>query len=347
MNLSESTIQARAIEADRRQYILLFVSYVSGGVMALYGLRHLLGDSTVLGSFLLATSLAFFVNMVCFHRWHRIELTSLVLALLVAGFVLTLSWHGGHQNTALYWVFPFPAILFGLLGLRNAVIGNGLILFALSTLLMFPEWRRADYTAAETSRFLASVTIVIVVSWVNEYFRERNHNQMNALQRTREHQANTDPLTRLPNRRFIDAVFRRGLPMQAGELLPLGVVMCDIDRFKALNDSFGHQVGDRVLEQVAALFPQTLRRQDIACRTGGEEFLLILPQTGYRDAFSVAEKVRTALTDKPFTVDGHPHRVSASFGVAVCRDTQGFDAAVEQADQCLYRSKQAGRNKVS
>lgn len=347
MQWFDSTVQARAIDADRRHYILLFVSYITGGVMAVYGLRHLIAGNALLATILLGTSAAFVLTAIYHHRSGRLERASVIQAVLVAGFVLVLVWHGGYQNTALYWVFPFPAVLFGLLGTRQALIGNGLILLILSAMLFRPEWIRADYPLAESTRFLASLAIVVLACWFNEYFRERSHNHMSALQRTREEQANTDPLTRLPNRRFIDASLRPGLINHAEAYLPLGAIMCDIDHFKALNDRFGHREGDEILRQVGELFRRVVRRQDIACRTGGEEFLIFLPQTDYRDACAVAEKIRARFAETKFEVRGRNHRVTASFGVSTCPTAQALDAAVEEADRLLYRSKQAGRNKVS
>lgn len=347
MTMFESSNQAHKIDNDRRKYILSFVSYISGAVILFYGLRHLLLGNIVLALILLGTAIAFLLA-VGYYRWSRdIERACLVEAGLVASFVLALVYHGGYENTALYWVFPFPAVLFGLLGVRNAVIGNTLILLGLAIMLFTPDLIRAQYRPEETSRFFASVVIVVIVSWINDYFRERSHQKMNVLQATREKQANTDPLTLLPNRRFIDSHLGRDLAHRPEEFLPMGVVMCDIDHFKRLNDQFGHHTGDLVLKQVAAHFRAALRRQDIACRTGGEEFLLLLPKTDLNDARLVAEKVRDQLAGQPFSIKGREHSITASFGVAVCETADALGPSVEQADELLYRSKQSGRNKVT
>lgn len=347
MTIFESSNQAHKIDNDRRKYILSFVSYISGGVIFFYGLRHLFLGDIVLSLILLSAAIAFLLA-VGYYRWSRnIERACLIEAGLVASFVLALVYHGGHANTALYWVFPFPAILFGLLGVRNAVIGNALILLALAAMLFIPDLIHAQYRPVETSRFFASVVIVVMVSWINDYFRERSHQKMNVLQVTREKQANTDPLTLLPNRRFIDSHLSRDLTHRPEEFLPMGVVMCDIDHFKRLNDQFGHHTGDLVLKLVAEHFRTALRRQDVACRTGGEEFLLLLPKTDLNDARLVAEKVRNQLARQPFIIKGKEHPITASFGVTVCETADALGSSVEKADALLYRSKQSGRNKVT
>lgn len=347
MILFESNNQGHKIDNDRREYILSFVSYISGAVILFYGLRHLMLDNTGLALLLLSASTAFLLTRGYYHWCKNIERACLVEAVLVALFVLALVYHGGYANTALYWVFPFPAILFGLLGVRNAVIGNTLILLLMGTMLFVDGLIPAQYRPEETSRFFASVVIVVMVSWINDYFRERSHQKMDVLQATREKQANTDPLTLLPNRRFIDSHLGRDLAHRPEEFLPMGVVMCDIDHFKRLNDQFGHHTGDLVLKQVAEHFRKALRRQDIACRTGGEEFLLLLPKTDLNDARLVAEKVREQLASHPFIIKGREHPITASFGASVCETADALEPAVEQADELLYRSKQSGRNKVS
>ncbi|WP_027328110.1 GGDEF domain-containing protein [Marinimicrobium agarilyticum] len=347
MILFESDSQGHKIDNDRREYILSFVSYISGAIILFYGLRHLMLKNTSLALILLSASTAFLLT-VGYYRWSKnIERACLIEALLVALFVLALVFHGGYANTALYWVFPFPAILFGLLGVRNAAIGNTLILVLLAIMLFVDGLIPAQYRPEETSRFFASVVIVVMVSWINDYFRERSHQKMDVLQATREKQANTDPLTLLPNRRFIDSHLGRDLAHRPEEFLPMGVVMCDIDHFKRLNDQFGHHTGDLVLKQVAEHFRKALRRQDIACRTGGEEFLLLLPKTDLNDARLVAEKVRDQLARQPFIIKEKEHPITASFGVTVCETADALASSVEQADELLYRSKQSGRNKVS
>lgn len=346
MTFFESQTQAQNVDKDRRQYILSFVSYISGTVILLYGLPHLMSGNVALASLLLGTSLTFLLTVVYYHRTGDIDLACKIEALLVVGFVLTLIYHGGYRNTALYWIFPFPLILFGLLGVRNALISNAVVLLAIAVMLFAPDWIRAEYRVEETTRFYASLVITVIAAGINDYFRERSHHKMSALQLSREQQANTDPLTLLPNRRFIDASLQRQMNRTPEEFLPLGVVMCDIDHFKQLNDQFGHQAGDHVLREVARLFRKTLRRQDIACRTGGEEFLIFLPRTELVDVRIVAEKVRVQLAKTVFPIKGKAHRITASFGTTVCHNTGELSAAVERADEQLYNAKKSGRNQV-
>ncbi len=346
MNVFESPLQAQKVDKDRRQYILSFVSYITGTVILIYGLPHLVAGNIALAMILLSTSIAFLLTVAYYRRTGNIGRACTVEALLVIGFVLALVYHGGYQNTALYWVYPFPVILFGLLGVRRAIFGNTIVLAVIAMMLFLPDWIPAKYRDEEATRFFASLVVVVMAAGINDYFRERSHHKMSALQMSREQQANTDPLTLLPNRRFIDASFEPQLARMPEEFLPLGVVMCDIDHFKRLNDQFGHQAGDEVLKLIARLFSKTLRRQDIACRTGGEEFLIFLPRTELADVRIVAEKVRAQLANNVFPIKGEEQTVTASFGITVCENPADLSAAVETADERLYRAKKNGRNRV-
>ncbi|MBU2277352.1 MAG: GGDEF domain-containing protein [Gammaproteobacteria bacterium] len=258
-----------------------------------------------------------------------------------------LVYQGGYENTALYWVFPFPAIIFGLLGSKVGLQINGLLMLILGVMLYQPHLLVAQYKDAEISRFLASMATVIAVGWINEHFRERSHNAMELLQRSKETQANTDALTHLANRRFVDEVLPQHFALQPEHFFPLAVIIADLDHFKHINDSFGHDQGDLVLQQIAMLFRQKLRTEDIACRYGGEEFLLLLPKTSLKDAMRVADKIRAGIAQRRLLTD-HPDLViTCSFGVAMAQNDIEFLQTIKLADQRLYLSKSNGRNQVN
>jgi diguanylate cyclase (GGDEF)-like protein len=163
--------------------------------------------------------------------------------------------------------------------------------------------------------------------------------------REAEARAATDPLTGLPNRRYFDEfcglLARR---RRAGDAV--GVLMIDIDRFKALNDNFGHTVGDQVLRAVAGAIAAAVRDDDVPARVGGEEFAVLLRNPGDGVAAEVGERVRQAVGALDLRNHG-VDRVSVSVGVAVA---QGADEAigqiVDRADRALYRAKRTGRDKV-
>ncbi|MEW6513242.1 MAG: diguanylate cyclase [Pseudomonadota bacterium] len=158
----------------------------------------------------------------------------------------------------------------------------------------------------------------------------------------------TDVLTGLPNRRYAIEFFRREWLAANRSKRPLGCMLVDVDNFKAINDSYGHDVGDIVLKQVAQAIKSGLRAQDVVCRTGGDEFTVICPDTDLRAALVCAERVRREVVDLKFA-NGIAHLTcSLSIGVAV-RDvgTGDIDALLKRADEGVYLAKQRGRNRVA
>lgn len=335
------------IDSKRKRYILMFVCYITSTIMILYGFKNIQSDNPLLPTILFGTALAFCLNIFWFQVSKRLNQACFVEALLVGIFVVALVYQGGYNNTALYWVFPFPAILFGLLGIRYATIFNLALFLILAVFLFNPDLLLAQYKDAESSRFLASLLIVMAVCFLNESFHERSYHAWDLLQQSKDIQANTDSLTQLANRRFIDTHFEAALNQEPEAFLPLGIVMCDIDHFKAINDNFGHHKGDEVLIALAEQFRMHLRHQDFACRNGGEEFLLLLPKTNFTDTKAVAEKIRRSLAVQRYLVVDGPESITASFGIAVCNTPTEFISALKMADERLYQSKRNGRNQVS
>jgi len=154
-----------------------------------------------------------------------------------------------------------------------------------------------------------------------------------------------DGLTGIFNRRFFELRIAEELERARRFNTGMAVVMVDIDQFKRLNDEFGHLLGDEVLRQVSSIFHQQLRKIDVVCRYGGEEFAILLAQTNQQHALGVAEKLRRMVEAWQFP--GVPRPVTISVGAATCPD-HGVtrDELVKAADLGLYAAKQAGRNRV-
>jgi diguanylate cyclase (GGDEF)-like protein len=155
-----------------------------------------------------------------------------------------------------------------------------------------------------------------------------------------EHRASTDALTGLFNRRAFESRLARELEAADTSGAPLSLVLLDIDRFKNVNDSFGHPAGDEVLIEVAARLRETSRKGEVLARLGGEEFVWMLPGTDGEDAVQAAERARRSIAAAPFAVVG---AVTVSAGVCELADA-GKAHLMDRADQALYRAKRYGRN---
>ena len=157
-----------------------------------------------------------------------------------------------------------------------------------------------------------------------------------------------DPLTGLFNRRYFERRLREESAHARRHQRPFALVMMDLDHFKLVNDTYGHEDGDRVLRHVADLVTRGLREDDIACRYGGEELVLLLRATSGPAARVVANRLRATLAESPVELGGRPRHITFSAGVAAADERNGFavDEIVGRADAALYRAKRAGRNRV-
>jgi two-component system, cell cycle response regulator len=175
------------------------------------------------------------------------------------------------------------------------------------------------------------------------------HRQLKTKTMLMERLALTDALTGLPNRRAIETWAAGQLSGAARHKFSCWVVVADLDHFKQVNDTFGHDAGDAVLQRFSKILKANTRTSDLCGRLGGEEFLLVLTYAAKHDALAVVERIRTELDRTPFTFGGCTVRVTASFGLAGFEGHQKpsiFSKLQALADEALYAAKRAGRNRV-
>jgi len=172
--------------------------------------------------------------------------------------------------------------------------------------------------------------------------------QLEAKNRLLEQLALTDPLTTLPNRRAIEEWATRQVNGAARYGFSFWVVIADLDHFKRVNDSHGHEAGDAVLKKVAEVLKSHSRKSDICGRIGGEEFLFTLSHIAFANVRPVIDRVRTDLEATKFNFDGQDLSITASFGVAGFegKDAPALSHLISLADSALYSAKRLGRNRV-
>jgi diguanylate cyclase (GGDEF)-like protein len=159
--------------------------------------------------------------------------------------------------------------------------------------------------------------------------------------------AGTDALTGMFNRRFIEELAQREMNRAKRSRQPLTVALLDIDKFKSVNDTFGHHAGDTVLRALAGAFRDVLRSQDMAGRYGGEEFVLLMPNTSLEKAGRVLDRLRLKIASLAIPDLLDHRRVTVSIGVSEVEDRDAnIGAAIARADTALYRAKESGRNRV-
>lgn len=209
------------------------------------------------------------------------------------------------------------------------------------------ECEAADSWASIRVRPLAgSDGAVVTCSDITE--RRRAEDRARALQEALRQEATTDVLTGLLNRRHLDRRVAEAVRLARRHSRPLCCLMVDLDGFKSVNDEHGHQVGDDVLREVGHRLRLVARRSDVVGRYGGEEFVVLVPETDAEGAAATAARVREALAEPPIRLDGREIPLDASIGVACfghgrARDRLGLYAA---ADAALYAAKRGGKARV-
>jgi diguanylate cyclase (GGDEF)-like protein len=157
----------------------------------------------------------------------------------------------------------------------------------------------------------------------------------------------TDGLTQVANKRHFLEFLEREIARATRHGRPLSLVMFDLDRFKSINDSYGHLAGDRVLKGIASLVSGQVRRDELLARYGGEEFAVVLPETSLDAAAGFCERIRNEIEKATFDFDGEPLRATVSLGVTELATSDTLESLVARADARLYEAKEQGRNRVA
>ncbi|WP_427312471.1 diguanylate cyclase [Cupriavidus sp. H39] len=233
---------------------------------------------------------------------------------------------GRNVDRVLFWVFVVFALQFlprTLLTLAPAVVQDAAVL---------PRTAYWLWLQATLALLLLALALALLAATAQD-----------VIDRLR-HERDTDPLTQLHTRRSLEALAVHQVPPRPGE--QLSVLLCDLDFFKFINDNYGHSAGDAVLTQVGRIIAAGIRRRDIAARLGGEEFVVLLPDTPHDAALQLAERLRQTLEQASIDVLPGMHNVTASFGVATLRPGEDLEALLMRADNALYAAKNNGRNCV-
>jgi diguanylate cyclase (GGDEF)-like protein len=199
----------------------------------------------------------------------------------------------------------------------------------------------------EISELLARISVHIRLKETQDQLKQLLE-EKNRLIEQLENLSLHDGLTGIYNRRYLEEYLERSVEECKRYGIALSVIMMDIDHFKEVNDTYGHQLGDEVLKKFAERLKENIRRVDMLARYGGEEFTVIMKNTDIKGAVVLAEKLRKAVYQRPFEVGGHSITLMMSLGVAEMQPGETMDAAqlLREADILLYRAKDAGRNRV-
>ncbi len=352
-------VHRRDLEARKRAVYGAFLAMGAAG--ALFSLALNLVRSTpdpAVARIQLATALVLGISM-SIVRWRRIPLAPLERGTFAAGsiaIVASIAWslYGADSaalgrsavQATLHWVplvFAFGFLAFSGRAATQGAVG---LLGAVAALVVPHDVAAARSGVSDDLFVLVQALVAYAVLIAGLRFFADLHVRASSLERTAERMrslAHTDALTGLGNRRQADLWLVREVQRATRYARPFSVLMLDIDHFKRLNDEHGHAAGDRVLVDLANELVGMVRASDAVVRWGGEEFLVLAPETGLEDAVQVAELVRRQVAKLPL---GDAHRTTVSVGVAAHRSGDDPDSLVARADAALYMAKRSGRNTV-
>ncbi|MBL1271459.1 MAG: two-component system cell cycle response regulator [Marinobacter maritimus] len=219
------------------------------------------------------------------------------------------------------------------------------LLFALPLAIFALVAQARRLALTEILPFIFDPLVMMLIGIVmSEALRQLRAGEFLARQQLRE-QATTDQLTGLLNRRAMHHLLEKEHARARRYGTRYSLILGDLDRFKLVNDRYGHNVGDIVLQETARRLGSQMRAQDVLCRWGGEEVLMLLPETGLEGAMQVAEKIRLSLADEPILAGEHSIPQTISLGVTSCLGRHDIVSAIKRADDALYRAKENGRNR--
>jgi diguanylate cyclase (GGDEF)-like protein len=344
----------------RQSFPAIFISLATAGLLAWFLWRHV--DQTLIIAWLAILAVSSLGRLAVFATYFRGRPRGLDLLRLERRYTMTLLvsslvWGIGAMLLMPVGEFVYQVVtLLILTGMAGGAVsmysprfklavGAMVAVLLPSTVWMFAQGGEEQVALAiGVSMFmLAMLRAAKVLADALQRNLHLSH-ELHSAHAAADLQAKTDALTGINNRRaFLDQGEQIVRYCERHELA-LSVLVMDLDHFKAINDSRGHNVGDMVLRQVGEIMRKLFRRSDVYGRTGGEEFAVVLPHTSVEQAMALAEKLRRALAETGFECGGTPLEVTASVGVA----GGGYDLAtlLVHADKAMYRAKEQGRNQV-
>lgn len=258
--------------------------------------------------------------------------------LLFATFLVGSLNHFPYRPERAVWITLFPVVYFYLggprVGLRLSLLSLAILVFAYFVMPGL-QGKAVQLTPYAFGQSVGAFVFSAVLAYLYERIRTRQTLALQAL-------ADRDTLTGLLNRRGFVAQAETLRAQSRRFEQPFAIVLLDVDDFKQVNDRWGHAAGDQLLQQVAGLLTQCMRKSDLLARWGGEEFILLLPHTDLEQARIAAEKMRTVIGQQ--TVEHGP--VTISVGVALQARAETLEATINRADKAMYRAKEGGKNRV-
>jgi len=323
-------------------YLIYTFSMVGFIFLLVLGLKGIHTSDTILTTFLLGAGALLMLNLFYLKVTNNYVMSGYVGLYLFFALMLYLIYSGGVENTGPLWIYSLPPIALYVHGLKRGLLTLSVFVFLITFILFYPDNNLLDteYKNTFKVRIILSFVLVIFISAVYGYSREKSSQKMRKMRKDLEFFLRRDALTGLYNRRgYQDKI--HSIKATHGAIL-----MCDIDHFKRINDTYGHDVGDYTIQEVSKCIRNNLRKNDIAVRWGGEEFFVFLAETTLDSAYIVSEKLRESIENIAISYNENIEiHITMSIGISAVNDVTSLEDAIRNADNAMYKSKSSGRNK--
>ena len=325
--------------------LLYFICYLSMGNLLL---------STIIASVFLPglVSFIFFINNP--EKRKKIASNITIFILFITTYAITL-FTGGIESSTVIWIFMYPAIMVFMTDIKNATIWFVMSVFSITSLYFIKDFKMVELLIGSSPRLerimdmiFMTVALFIIIYAVDKSYKKILKKLENTQSKLRI-LATTDPLTELYNRRFFQERAVAEIKRSIRHNKSLTLLMLDLDHFKNINDNFGHKTGDHILKEVSSIFQKALREIDLTGRYGGEEFIMLFPESDKATSVIAAERIRKQIENTDFKYNRESIKLTISIGITeiVEGKKDSLDTLIYRADKALYLSKENGRNRIT
>lgn len=333
-------------DAYRRAYLLNSILIVIASIFLTFTLANILFTQMI--GLIVVDGLGFLLTLgliTYFHHSKKLERSSTLTIISFALLTIAYTSVTQHHFHAFYWLIIFPTIAILLKGTRSGLIYSGIYYtyFFSFIISQTAHWQPDPFTWMSTVNIAGATLSLLALIVYSEYSRHKTQLALEAKNKQLEKLSITDQLTGLNNRIKLDTSLEQQLALAKRYQSSYAIILIDLDQFKQVNDKFGHLLGDQVLMALSKLLSSLIRETDILGRWGGEEFMIICPETTAAESLVLAEKIRLAVVTHDFPI---PVPQTISIGISEYYEGAESKDIIRQADDALYLAKHLGRNQT-
>lgn len=344
----DDRLDTQRAERKRRESLCRGMCASSTVLLIAYAIKDAATGETMIALIVSIYAVINLFVMALYDRFRYLDAFSYYLVAAASSLLLILVFTGGSGNSGIIWLPACPILIYSILSVRLATTINLSLYAVVIFVLLGPDmpFMTAEYSTHMKYAGIGSVLLVGLFTYTQARTREQALQSIGQLNTELRQIASTDSLTHLSNRR--DMSLRLEFECKRAQRAEdeFSIIVCDIDYFKKINDSFGHSVGDQALQAFSQLLESRFRETDKVGRWGGEEFLVILPHTDLEEATVTANNVRLELCQTSLLPHMPNRLVTMSAGVASSSESTDPGTLLKIADNRLYEAKNSGRNRV-